>query len=86
MKIDALTLMYGYDVRDNIKFCQKHDVIIKKYAHALMTLWPSGTKIRESWIDESVKPQEVKIVKEFCKRACAVWELQLWKDQVSDKE
>jgi hypothetical protein len=39
--VRAIQLIYGQDVIDDLAFCEKHNAVIMRYDHALMTMGPS---------------------------------------------
>jgi hypothetical protein len=78
-RFDALSLLYGDEIRGNIDFCKKYNSTIEKYSHALMTLQPSVREYRDSWINDRVELQDIDIIKDFCSRASKVWDRRDWK-------
>lgn len=44
----AISLIYGDQVVDDIDFCNRHQDVIERYTHGIMTLQGSPLKILES--------------------------------------
>ena len=79
MKTDAISLIYGEQVVDDIEFCKKHNDIIERYSHGIMTLRGSSMSTLEEvaldpasvpgWTDSlAIHPEDYKILKEFFAR------------------
>jgi hypothetical protein len=46
--IPAISLIYGEQVVDDIEFCHRHQEVIERYSHGIMTLRGSPLKTLES--------------------------------------
>ena len=44
----SLALIYGEQIIDDFQFCAKHEAVIKKYEHGLMTLQGAPTQTLRS--------------------------------------
>jgi hypothetical protein len=44
----AISLIYGEQVVDDIEFCNRHEDVIERYVHGIMTLQGSPLKTLES--------------------------------------
>jgi hypothetical protein len=75
----AISLIYGEQVVDDIEFCNRHQDVIDRYAHGIMTLQGSPLKTLESvardpasvpgWTDSLAShPGDYAVLQEFFAR------------------
>lgn len=78
MRTHAITLICGEQVLDDFEFCTKHNDVIERYSHGIMTLQPSPMKtLEEIALDPGVPgwthllathPEDYAVLKEFFAR------------------
>lgn len=79
MKTHAISLIYGEQVVDDIEFCTKHNEIIERYSHGIMTLLGSPmSTLEEVALDPAsvpgwthllaTYPEDYGVLKEFFAR------------------
>lgn len=75
----AISLIYGEQVMDDLAFCTKHQRVIERYSHAIMTLNGSPLNVLESvaldpasvpgWTDSlKIHPEDYAILQDFFSR------------------
>lgn len=75
---EALSLIYGEQVIDDLEFCKRHNNAIKRYAHRIMTLQGSLEELEAAALDPTTiagwthlfeaHPEDVSIIREFLSR------------------
>ena len=76
---NTISLIYGMQVLDDLEFCTKHEDVIERYSHGIMTLQGSPMKtLQEVALDPASvpgwthllasHPEDCKILKEFFAR------------------
>jgi len=74
--INAITLIYGEQVLDDLEFCRQHEEIIERYSHGIMTLTGSPKKTLEAIAQDPTSvpgwthslrthPQDYAVLQEF---------------------
>jgi hypothetical protein len=77
--MQAIKLIYGERVLDDLEFCSQHEEIIEHYSHGIMTISPAPRKTLEAvaldpasipgwthWLESH--PQDRKVLQEFFTR------------------
>ena len=75
----SISLIYGFNILDDLAFCDKHEAVISRYSHGIMTLQNLGPDELESLAADlrsvpgwqhllAAHPEDVAVLGEFYQR------------------
>ncbi len=84
--MQAISLIYGDQILDDLEFCCRHEEVLARYSHGIMTLRPSPRKALEAtaadpttvpgWRDSlEDNPPDHAVLREFSARLIRYYDL-----------